>query len=79
MTPTGTAFEWRIWPRHLLYGDDDEFVAEGFRICLTGDWLEVSRVATGTWVPDEARALAERYVETFNRFGISLALMIATH
>lgn len=65
MTATHKTFEWILWPQHESQCvASDEFVAEGFRVRLMGNRIEMSFEASGTCSPDLARTLAEKYVET---------------
>ncbi len=77
MTATGKTFKWMLWPPHENQSAaSDEFVAEGFRVRLMGNTLEMSFEASGTCSPGSARALAEKYVETLaKRLVMSLALI----
>jgi hypothetical protein len=64
MTATHKTFKWLLWPRHTnVHGAFDEFIADGFRIQLSGSILEVSFEASGTCSPDSAKSLAEKYVK----------------
>jgi hypothetical protein len=70
MTATGKTFKWMLWSPHgHNSGASDEFVvvAEGFRVRLMGDTLELSFEASGTCSPNSARALAEKYVEALRK------------
>jgi len=64
MTPTRSTFNWMLWPLHGdLSGASDEFIAEGFRVRLMGNRLEVSFEASGTCSLEAARAFAEQYIQ----------------
>lgn len=80
MTAQGKTFKWMLWPPHetqLAASDEFVAVAEGFRVRLMGNILELSfDEASGTCSPDSARALAEKYVETLaKRLGSLLSLI----
>jgi lipopolysaccharide biosynthesis regulator YciM len=79
MAAQGKTFKWVLW----RFDDvqpvaNDEFVAvaEGFRIRLMGNVLELSFETTGTCSADSATTLAEKYVETLvKRLGSHLSLI----
>jgi hypothetical protein len=77
MTAADKTFKWMLWPSHALLSiGSDEFVADGFRVQLRGDMLELSLEGSRKGSPVTARTLAEKYVEAFaNRLGMPLALM----
>lgn len=77
VTPTGKTFNWMLWPLHGdLSGASDEFIAEGFRVRLIGNRLEVSFEASGTCSPEAAKALAEKYVDVLGkRLAMAAALI----
>lgn len=77
MTATGKTFKWMLWsPSGTHFGASDEFLAEGFRVQLMGQVLELSFEAAGTRSSDLARALAEKYVEALRkRLGMPCSLM----
>ena len=68
MPSTGETFKWMLWPHdghHFSASDEFVVVAEGFRISMTGNTLQLSfEAASGTCSSDSAKALAEKYVET---------------
>src|SRR5882762_11037469 len=78
MAAQGKAFKWVLWrfdDAQLVANDEFVAVAEGFRIRLAGNVLELSFEATGICSPDAARTLAEKYAETLAkhlRSGLSL-------
>ncbi len=67
MTGTGEKFKWFLWtfPEQTMMSD--EFIAEGFRVRLMGNTLELSFEASGTPSAAVAKALAERYVRTLGK------------
>lgn len=68
-----------LWPQAGLSGVSDEFVvvAQGFRVRLMGNVLELSFEASGTCAPGSARALAEKYIETLRK-GLASPLALIT-
>jgi hypothetical protein len=64
VTAESKVFSWWFWPLHEVQGVSDEFVAvaEGFRIRLMGNSLELTFEASGICSPISARTLADTYV-----------------
>ena len=68
MTAPDKTLKWMLWsPPGIISGAFDEFIAEGFRVRLMGNMLEVSFEASDTWSPDSANALAVKYVEALGK------------
>src|SRR5262249_35051177 len=56
-------FTWILWTlREQTAPISDEFIADGFRVVLMGNTLELFFEAPGTTSYDAARALAQKYV-----------------
>lgn len=77
MTPPDTSFKWFLltFPENFRTAHD-EFLAEGFRIRLMGNMLEVSFEAQGTCSPDSARVLAEKYVGALGKRLLTVPVLI---
>ena len=74
MTATDKTFKWIMWPLHGNQSiGSDEFIAEGFRIRLMGNRLEMSFEAPGTCSLDSAKALAVKYVEALGGKGLLMS------
>jgi hypothetical protein len=74
----GNTMKWMLWPNHgELQATFDEFAVDGFRVQLTGNGLEVSLIGSGSFSPEKARAVADRYVAALNRClpGVIIALI----
>lgn len=69
-------FAWFLWPTYgELSGASDEFVAEGFRVRLMGNTLELSFEGSGAYSPESAKVLAEKYIAVLRKFGVSHLLI----
>ena len=81
MTATGKTFKWMVQSHDRLnFSAFDEFVviAEGFRVRLMGETLELSfEAASGPCSLGSAKALAEKYVETL-RINLGMPLSLET-
>jgi hypothetical protein len=65
MTAIHNTFKGMLWTHHLdMPGLSDEFIAEGFRVRLMGQILDVSFEALVTSSEGSATSLAEKYVRT---------------
>src|SRR5262245_51007328 len=67
---------WAPVETHLGASDEFVVVAEGFRVSMKGNMLELSFEASGTGSLHSAKALAEKYVEALRkRLGMPSTLM----
>lgn len=65
MTATQKTFKRMLWPQHsVLRGLRDEFIADGFRVRLSGCDIEVSFEPSAACSLSSAKSLAAKYVGT---------------